>query len=256
MSELEEKIKRIDNQGISKTPLYIREKLLKNLDVPLDQHADVAVITGCNALLRPLILVQLANILTKLNINFTFMSFEHCCFAEVVRDFIYRKDVSTPVYEEQARIWNRRNCTKARDLGAHTVINLCAGCNTSYLRHAADLVRPVYYINYFLELPFAGHLDLNIDYYEGCHKKHNYYPECQAREENTIALLDKIEGLTYRRIPGSICCSQAAHQVLKRVSSPVLLAPSSCCYSRLRQSNTDPKLKITSFIELLEEALE
>jgi Fe-S oxidoreductase len=255
MSELEEKIKRIDNQGISKTPLYMRERLLKSLDVPLDRSADVAVITGCNALLRPLILVQLANILTNLNINFTFMSFEHCCFAEVVRDFIYRDDVSTPVYEDQARIWNRRNCTKARDLGARTVINLCAGCNTSYLRHAADLIRPVYYINYFRELPFSGHLDLNIDYYEGCHKKHSYYPECQAREESTLALLDMIEGLTYRRIPGSICCTQVPHQVLKRVGSSVLLAPSSCCYSNLRANNTDPKLNVISFIEILAKAL-
>lgn len=255
MSAMEEKIERIDNQGISKTPLYMREKLLQNLDVPLDHYADVAVITGCNALLRPLILVQLANILTKLNINFTFMSFEHCCFAEVVRDFIYREDVSAPVYEEQARVWNRRNCAKARDLGARTVINLCAGCNTSYLRHAADLVKPIYYVNFFRSLPFSGHLDLNIDLYEGCHKKHNYYPECQAREENTLALLDMIEGLTYRRIPGSICCGQAPQQVLKRVSSPVLLAPSSCCYNNLRSNNTDPKLKVISFIELLAKAL-
>ena len=52
MSEMEEKIERINNQGISKTPLYIREKLLKSLDVPLDQDADVAVITGCNAFVR------------------------------------------------------------------------------------------------------------------------------------------------------------------------------------------------------------
>src|SRR3990172_3997861 len=81
MSELQEKIERIDEQGISKTGIYIREKILNNIGVPLDRRADVVVITGCNALLRPLILVQLADILTKLKVNFTFLSFEHCCFA-------------------------------------------------------------------------------------------------------------------------------------------------------------------------------
>ncbi len=256
MSELEEKIARIDKQGISKTPSFIRERLLGSLDVPIDQQADVAVITGCNPLLRPLVLVQLANVLTKLNISFTFLSFEHCCFSEVVRDFIYQKDPSVPVYEEQSRTWIRRNCTHAKDLGAQTVINLCGGCNTAYLRHGADLVRPIYYVNYFQQLPFTGRLDLHIDLYEGCHKLHNFYPECQAKEENTIALLDKIQGLTFSRIPGAICCSKAPDQVLKRATTPFLVAPSFCCYSKLRGKNRDKKLKVSNIVDILDRALE
>ena len=256
MSDLAEKIERIDKQGISKTPLFIRERLLKNLDIPLDRHADVAVITGCNSLLRPLILVQLANILTKLNINFTFLSFEHCCFSEVVRDAIYKKEATVPVYEEQARTWIRRNCANARDLGAHIVVNLCGGCNTSYLRHATDLVRPIYYINYFQQLPFTGRLDLHIDLYEGCHKLHNFYPECQTKEENTIALLGKIQGLTFSRILGSICCRKAPDQVLKRATSPLLVAPSFCCYTGLRSNSRDKELKVGNIIEILERALD
>ncbi len=255
MSELEERIARIDNQGISKTAVFIRDKLLKSLDVPVDCRADVAVITGCNALLRPLILVHLATVLTKLKINFTFLSFEHCCFAEVVRDFIYRKDATVTLYEERARVWNRRNCAKARELGAHTVINLCAGCNTSYLRNAADLVRPIYYVNFFQELPFTGHLDLNIDFYQGCHRKHSYYPEFQTGERNTTALLDKIKGLTYRRIEGNLCCTQVPEQVLKKASAPVLVAPSSCCYNNLRGHNQNQNLKVVYLIELLAKAL-
>ena len=67
--------------------------------------------------------------------------------------------------------------------------------------------------------------------------------------------MSEMEGMTYRRIPGSICCSQAPWQVLKRVNSSVLLAPSACCHNTLRSNNTDPKLKVISFIELLAKAL-
>lgn len=256
MSDFEEKVKRIDSQGISKTPPVIRQKLLQSLDVPVDRPADVAVITGCNSLLRPLILVDLAKILSSLKISFSFLSFEHCCFTEEARDFIYQKDPCVPAYEEQARTWIRRNCTRAQDLGALVALNLCPGCNTSYLRHAADLIRPVYYVNFFQELPFSGRLNLTVDLYEGCHGKHNFYPESQAREENTLALLGGIEGLAYRRLPGSICCNRAPGQVLKRVASPLLVVPSPCCYSRMRNNNTDPRLKVLHLIELLAQALE
>lgn len=255
MSELQEKIERIEREGISKTGIFIREKILTNIGVPLDRPADVVVVTGCNALLRPLILLQLADILTKLKVNFTFLSFEHCCFGEVVREALYQGDASLPVYEAQARIWNRRNCTKARDLGAHTVVNLCGGCNATYSRQAADVIRSVYYVNFLQELSFTGQLDLHVDVYEGCHRKHNYYPEFHTGEENTIALLGKIRGLTLNRIPGAICCNKVPDQVLKRVTSPTLVVPSSCCFSNLRRTNTDPNLKIISLIEVLAKSL-
>ncbi len=255
MPELEEQIERNDKQGISKTPVFIRDKIMKNLDVPVDHPADVAVLTGCNALLRPLLLVQMANILTKLNINFTFLSFEHCCFAEVVRGLLVRNDPSVSRYEEQARIWNRRNCSQARDLGAHTVINLCAGCNTSYRRNAADLVRPIYYVNFFQELPFTGRLDLEIDLYQGCHGKHNFYPEFQTGEKNTMALLDKIEGLKYRIVGRSLCCSKVPEQVLEQVSAPLLVAPSSCCYNSLRINNKKQGVKVVNLIDIIARSL-
>ena len=136
------------------------------------------------------------------------------------------------------------------------MVNLCGGCNATYLREAADLVRPVYYVNFLQELSFTAHLDLRVDLYEGCHKKHNYYPEFRTGEENTIALLGKIKGLTFKSIPGSICCSKVPEQVLKRVTSPILVAPSSCCSSNLRNNNTDPKLKILNLIEVLAKSLE
>jgi hypothetical protein len=173
-----------------------------------------------------------------------------------VRDATYQKDASLAGYEAQARIWNRRNCAKARDLGAHTVVNLCGGCNATYLRQAADLIRPVYYVNFLQELSFTGHLDLHVDLYEGCHKKHNYYPEFQTGEENTMALLGKIKGLTFNSIPGAICCSKVPEQILKRVTSKTLVAPSSCCTSSLKRSNTDPNLKVLNLIEILAKSLE
>ncbi len=255
MSELEEKIERIEKQGNSKTAIFMRERILRNLNVPLDSQADVAVITGCNALLRPLVLLQLADLLTRLGVRFTYLSFEHCCFSEVVKESLHQKDPTLPAYEEQSRTWIRRNCTRARDLGVQTVVNLCGGCNASYLRHAADLVNPLYYVNYLQELPLTGHLDLHIDLYEGCHRKHNYYPEFQSGEGNTVAVLGKVKGLTFNRIPGAICCSKVPEQVLKRVTSPVLVAPSSCCASNLRNVNKDPQLKILHLIELLARAL-
>lgn len=64
MTEMEHKISLIEEQGISKTPVINRERLLRNLDLPIDHPADVVVITGCNSLLHPLRLMHLAKLLT------------------------------------------------------------------------------------------------------------------------------------------------------------------------------------------------
>ncbi len=238
-----------------------RLRLLKvGLQVNTDRPAENVILTGCHPLFSITPVKSLSEILTHFGVSFTFLSREHCCGHQPLKQHFDEQSQDQEkirLYDDFARISESGNLLQAKELGAKAIVTICSGCNTMWNRLSTNQgVEIRYYLDLLLDVFEGSQMERHIDFYEGCHRQHNFVPEFQnSIPENSKRVLARIEGLTLYDLPARLCCRIAPEKVMSLSRTGTIVTPSACCYSFLTRSRTADSPKIKFLGEILSESL-
>ena len=257
----EEACKKIERLGSYIDHYEQRERLLRQgIGANVDKKADFAVMSGCNPLFSLTAVKSFVDLLHHFNVNYTFISKEVCCGRPIAEGMFYQKadTKQKKQYDDFIRKSLENNVRQAKELGAKTVINICPGCNMTWNIYAKGQgLDIIYHTEFLTRIIDKAKLDLDIDFYEGCHKLHKLEPESLRHAEGSgHELLSRIKGLKYRVISDGLCCRSSADKILSRVKSGTLVTPSQCCYSILKAAAPKGKPEVKFLAEVLREAVE
>ena len=238
-----------------------RLRLLKvGLQVNTDQPSENVLLTGCHPLTSFTPVKSVSDVLTHYGVSFTFLSREYCCGHQPLTLY-FNEDKQEPskirIYDDFARKSESQNIVKAKELDARAIVTICAGCNTMWNRLSKNQGLEIrHYLDLILDVFEHAHLEREIDFYEGCHRLHNFVPEFQRSiPENSKRILARIEGLTLHELPAKLCCRKAPEKVMSLSRTGTIVTPSACCYSFLTRSRTVDSPKIKFLGEILSESL-
>jgi len=227
------KIQQIETQGPSVEIGAMRLRLVKEtIGARVDQRADYAILTGCNAPFRFFHLQSFVQLLESLNVSYTLLSKEFCCGSS----YLPKNDKSPELadLEPYARDYEGRNVAAAEGLGAKAVVTFCPNCNARYRKHLPSASLPVlYWTDLVAPLAKGLRLDDMVDFYEGCHRDQNAVLPDAIDPAVSKAILQDVKGLSCNEVSSELCCKQKPQDIFGAMQTNTLITPTACCYGLL-----------------------
>jgi Fe-S oxidoreductase len=239
-----------------------RERLLRSgLRAKVDARAEYAVMTGCNPLFSLTAVKSFLDLLQHFGVSYTFLSKEVCCGRPIREGMFYQAPPDAGekrTYDDFIRGSLLENVTRARELGARAIVNICPGCDMTWNLYGASLgIDIVYYTEFLLSRYQKGILEKAIDFYEGCHRVHKLSPDSLGRGiVSAKELLSRIEGLKFNEISSEMCCRTVPQEIFAQCTTDTLVTPSQCCYSLLATARPEKGPEVKFLGEVLFEALQ
>lgn len=230
------KIQKIEVQGPSVEIGAMRLRIIKEtIGARVDQRAEYAILTGCNAPYRFYHVQSFVEVLERLGVSYTFLSKEFCCGSS----YLPKNDKSPELasLEPYAKDYESRNMAASEALGAKAVVTLCANCNARYRRHTGASGLPIlYWTDLVAPLAKGLRLESRVDFYEGCHRDQNVVLPDAIDPATSKGILEGISGLTWNEVSSEICCKQKLQDILDAMETKTLITPTACCYGPLWRS--------------------
>lgn len=260
-TQAKEALKKIERLGSSLDHYEQRDRLLKvGLAANIDKNADYVIITGCRPPFALAPLESFIDLLVHFDINYTLLSREVCCGSAMLECTFrrgFRDGRKRRIYESFAQQCLSKNLDQARALGARAVITICAGCNAMWNRYCREQGLDIlYYLDLILEVFQGSKLPMEVDFFEGCHRTHNFIPEFQKSIiENSKKVLALIEGLALNEIPSRLCCRAVRQKIYASSQTNTIVTPNACCYTYLTMFRPENGPKVKFLAEILRESL-
>ncbi len=215
-----------------------RDRLLAEAGFRVADRAEYALIASCFLpALVPAGMRAFRLLLDHFGVDYTLLGREYCCGHLLVRQGA--KDPTGAGLERAdalAREFLEKNLAQARQCGATKVIAFCAGCDLVYqrLRHLIP-EEILWYPTLLARLFRGGRLDLEADYYPGCHYHYRRLNQSLPDLDSARGLLDRIDGLRIHEMDARLCCARPdqASSLLGRRQSRVVITPCGGCASAL-----------------------
>jgi|GEM_PF-1060960 len=254
--DLKELVKRVEQNESSLMPMEMRLKLIRDImGLRVDEPAEYAIITGCRSPSTFKHLAYFGSLLHYLGTSYTLLSAETCCGESYIQKVDHKNPEENAAYEAFARQLSGRNIERIRKLGINKIITVCAGCITRYSHMWGDSgMEILYYPQYLLPRLEGMHLEVEVNYYEGCHQHHRT-PEFQIDTKTSKELIGKVKGLTVTKTLPNYCCRNLAEKIFAASDRPIIVTPTSCCAGILPQKRTASSPVVKQLTEVLCESL-
>ncbi len=216
-----------------------RAKLLQDLGLRSGDKADYALIASCFLpSLVPEGLKAFRLTLEHYQVNYTLLRKEHCCGNVLLRQAAKDK---TGNELKQADVLAREllenNLTQARQVGASKILAFCVGCDLVYSRFKSSVPEEIlWYPTLLARLFKGGKLELEADYYAGCHYYYRRLNGSLPDLDSAIEVLNRIEGLRLNHLDSRLCCTrpQQLESLLDNVKSKIVITPCGGCVMGLK----------------------
>jgi len=222
-----------------------RDRLLRQeLGFRIADKAEYALIASC---FLPALATQdikaLGNLLRHFEINYTLLPKEYCCgnlqFREALRD---ETGEDMKQVDLLAKEWVDNNLRQARDVGASKIVTYCVGCDLTYSRFQDTFPEEtMWYPTLLARLFPGGKLELEADYYAGCHY---FYQRINSRLpdlDSPAAILDRIEGLELNHLNHRLCCTRPKQMeaLINSLKTKTIITPCYGCVVYLQTALQD-----------------
>jgi Fe-S oxidoreductase len=210
-----------------------RAELLREFGFRRADRAEYALIASC---FLPSLVPQdtkaFSNLLRHFKVDYTLLPQEHCC-----GNVFYRQALDDKSDEElrQADLLGQefleKNLSQVQEVGASKIILFCVGCDVVYSRFKTAVAQEVlWYPTLLARLFRGGRLELEADYYAGCHY---YYRRLGSRPDldSALTVLNRIEGLRLNHLDHRLCCTrpQQMEALVASVRSKTVITPCAGC---------------------------
>lgn len=240
----EKMIARIREGGIAQGAAQIddRNRLLRDaFGFRVADRAEYALIASCfNPYLEPADMEAFARLLDHFQIDYTLLPREYCCGDPFYLHAIDQKhDGDLKQADDLAREFFRHNLEQAQAAGADKLIVYCAGCDLVFNRIKDDIPAEIIWHPTLLERLFqGGRLDLQADFYPGCHRYRRQLLGNTPDIDAVLAVLNRIDGLTLNPLDEAMCCMQPdqLESLAGAVRNQTVITPCSGCSMFLRKA--------------------
>lgn len=208
-------VENIKAHGIYKDSDEGRRRILEGAGFRIGEKAEYALITGCaNTENMPQVFYALRELLDHLQIDSTLLSTEYCCgWVPVGQPAVFAKnEEDIAKSKEISREFVLGNFRQAEELGAKSLVLVCAACEPTYTNYAGETDLEIISYSELLDRYFkGGKLDLEVDYYSGCYRFRRRITTEPVDLEPPVRVLNKIEGLKVNYLDNNLCCYIPPH---------------------------------------------
>lgn len=218
-----------------------RAKLLKNMGFRSTQKADYALIASCFLpSLVPESMKAFRLLLEHYQVDYTLLPKEHCCGDLLLRQAAKDKTgVEMKQADALAREFLEKNLIQARQVGAVKLLAFCVGCDLVYSRFRDSVPEEIlWYPTLLARLFKGGKLELEADYYAGCHYYYRRLNGSLPDLYSAIEVLARVEGLRLNHLDSRLCCTrpQQLESLLGNIKSRIVITPCGGCAMGLEQA--------------------
>ena len=238
-----------------------KEVIFDKLGCPADQKSEYVLLSGCVIPERiPQFLNAIKEFMEEVGVSYTFLSKEYCCgWLPLLQPAVIAKDSEkVNLLKKVSQEFIEANIKQAENLGAKAIVTLCSACEPNYRNFKqATKIEIIHYIDLLARYFGGGKLELEADYYPGCYRFRRRITDVPFDFQTPLSLLNKIEGLKLNPVNETLCCYIPPHfdEILKSVSSRVVITTCTGCYSKLKQELPKEKHDIKLLPEIITEAL-
>jgi len=230
-------------QGAKQAPERNR-MLQETCGLRFGKKAEYALIAGCySPYLEPQDMTAFGKLLDHFGVDYTLLPKEYCCGGLLYTHALDEKhEGDLEQADDLAREFLDRNLEQARELGASKILAYCAGCDMAFNRvRAADAEEFIWHPTLLARLFEGGKLDLQADYYSGCHRQRRSLMDDTPDLDSVLTALGKIEGLELHHLDSELCCLKEDQRetLASSVTHKTVIAPCSGCTMCLRKSLKD-----------------
>lgn len=189
-----------------------RAKLLQQeLGFRVADKAEYALMASC---FLPSVVPQgmkaLGNLLQHFEVDYTLLRKEYCCgelfFRQALND---KSDEELTQAHVLAREFLDNNLRQVRELGASKIVTFCVGCDSVYARLKGVIPHEIlWYPTLLAQLFRGGKLELQADYYAGCHYYSRRLSPTLPDLDSPLRILKQIEGLQLNHLNHELCCTR------------------------------------------------
>ncbi len=218
-----------------------RARILKDMGFRSTQKADYALIASCFLpSLVPESMKAFRLLLEHYQVDYTLLPKEHCCGDLLLRQAAKDKTgVEMKQADALAREFLEKNLIQARQVGAVKLLAFCVGCDLVYSRFRDSVPEEIlWYPTLLARLFKGGKLELEADYYAGCHYYYRRLNGSLPDLDSAIEVLARVEGLRLNHLDSRLCCTrpQQLESLLGNIKSRIVITPCGGCAMGLEQA--------------------
>jgi len=215
--------------------------LQQELGFRVADKAEYALIASCFLpFLVPEGMKAFGKLLEHFGVDYTLLTKEYCCGELLFRQAL--EDERGQELDEAnvlAREFLENNRHQVQEVGASKIVTFCVGCDSVYSR-LKDMVPYdiLWYPTLLARLFHGGRLELEVDYYAGCHyfakRLNSTLPDLDA----PLRILSQIRGLRVHHLSDQLCCMrpQQAEALLAHMESKTVVTACGGCAMSLQGS--------------------
>ena len=218
-----------------------RAKLLKDMGFRSVDKAEYALIASC--FLPSLVTESMKTfrlLLDYYRVDYTLLRKEHCCGNILLRQGA--KDKTGDELKQAdalAREFLENNLIQARQVDAKKIITFCVGCDLVYSRFKDSVPEEMlWYPSLLARLFEGGRLNVEADYYAGCHYYYRRLNDSLPDLDSAMELFNRIKGLKLNYLDNRLCCTrpQQLESLLGGIKSKIVITPCGGCAMGLEQA--------------------
>jgi Fe-S oxidoreductase len=229
-------IANIRESGIAQgaTGVDDRAWLLKSLGFRSADKAEYALIASCFLpSLVPESMKAFRLLLEHYQVHYTLLPKEHCCGNLLLRQSA-RDQTGDELKQADAlaREFLDENLIQAREVSAKRVVAFCVGCDLVFNRFRDSVPEEMlWYPTLLARLFKGGRLELEADYYAGCHYYYRRINGSLPDLDSAMEVLNRIEGLRLNHLDSRLCCTrpQQLESLLDNIKSKIVITPCGGC---------------------------
>ncbi len=234
----------IRKAGIAQGPKQKEERdrvLREELGFRMADQAEYALLASCyNPFLEPGDMKAFRNLLDHFGIDYTLLRKEYCCGCLFYRQAIIDK-VEEDIHgsDPLAGEFLEENLKQIRAAGAGNILFYCAGCDMVYERFRDTVPEKVlWYPTLFADLFQGGRLELQADYYAGCHLFRRTLNSNLPDLDSVLSILNRIDGLELNHLNHRLCCNnpKQLEALIGSIKSRTIITACTGCALFLRQA--------------------
>jgi len=230
-------------QGAAKVEKRAR-LLQQELGFRVADKAEYALMASC---FLPSVVPQgmkaFANLLQHFEVDYTLLHKEYCC-----GELLFRQALSDKSDEELteahvlAREFVDNNLRQVREVGASKIITFCVGCDSVYARLKDVIPHEIlWYPTLLAQLFRGGKLELQADYYAGCHYYSRRLSPTLPHLDSPLRILEQIKGLQLNHLDHELCCTRPrqAQSLAASIKNKTVITVCGGCAMSLQEALKD-----------------
>jgi len=221
------------------------------------ESAEYALIAGCfSPYLEPQDMTAFRKLLDHFGVDYTLLPKEYCC-----GDLFYlhalglKQEGDLEQSDEMAREFLDQNLEQARKIGASKILAYCAGCDMVFNRvDDAGAEEFIWHPTLLAQLFQGGKLDLQADYYAGCHGHRRALMGTTPDLDSVLTALNKIDGLELNHLDPELCCMKPDQldSLASSIEHKTVITPCSGCTISVRKALADKgEYRVTMLSEVM-----